>query len=99
MNNKQLIEWIEFILNWLPNILAPVLILFSLLGLGAGLFLMLKPALAIEIQRRVYLKINWRIEPISIEKELRNSRIMGWFLMIISAATIVLMLTNKSALP
>ena len=43
----------------------------------AGLFLFLRPAHAIELQRRFYEKINWRIEPISMQKELRNTKIMG----------------------
>jgi hypothetical protein len=39
-----------------------------------------RPELAIEIQKRFYAKINWRIEPVSMPKEIRNTRIMGWFL-------------------
>ena len=45
-----------------------------------GLFLFLKPTLAIEIQKRFYAKINWRIEPIDFSKEIRNTKIMGIFL-------------------
>ena len=48
-----------------------------------GLLLIFKPSLAIEIQKRFYAQINWRIEPISMEKEVRNTRIMGWFLLVI----------------
>jgi len=32
------------------------------------------------MQRRFYLLINWRIEPVSMEKEIRNTRWMGLFL-------------------
>ncbi|MCM8795197.1 MAG: hypothetical protein NC928_00680 [Candidatus Omnitrophica bacterium] len=60
--------------------------LFSLFGLFYGFFLSLKPHLAIEIQRRFYRRINWNLEPISIEKEIRNTRIMGGFLIVISLA-------------
>lgn len=49
-----------------------------------GLFLFLRPALAIKIQKRFYEKINWRIEPISMPKEIRNTKIMGLFLFFIS---------------
>lgn len=49
-----------------------------------GLFLFLNPALAIEIQKKFYARINWRIEPISIPKEIRNTKIMGLFLIISS---------------
>jgi len=75
------------------------LVLFSIAGLGIGFLLAIKPHLAIEIQRRFYCHINWKIEPISMEKELGNTRLMGWFLIILSIATLGLMLANKSILP
>lgn len=53
----------------------------------AGIFLFLRPASAIEFQRRFYEKINWRIEPISMEKEKRNTKIMGLFLIGVSLLT------------
>ena len=52
-------------------------VLLSILSAGFALFMFFKPALAIEIQRRFYLFINWRIEPVSMQKELRNTKIMG----------------------
>ena len=42
----------------------------------------LRGAGAFEIQRRFYARINWRIEPISFEKEMRNTRLMGVFFVI-----------------
>lgn len=51
----------------------------------AGLFLFLKPVLAIELQRRFYALINWRIEPISMEKEIRNMKMAGLALAVMSA--------------
>lgn len=53
------------------------IIIAVLFAIIAGLFLFLKPAQAIEIQKRFYAKINWRIEPISLQKEIRNTKIMG----------------------
>lgn len=64
-------------------------ILLSILGIAIGLFVFLKPELAIEIQRRFYELINWRIEPISMEKEIRNSKIMGIFLLVVAAITLI----------
>lgn len=55
----------------------------SVFSLGIGVFLIIKPDLAIEIQRIFYEKINWRMEPISMEKEIRNTKIMGAFLIVI----------------
>ncbi len=57
-------------------------ILLLMLSAGVGLFIFFKPALTIEIQKRFYALINWRIEPISMPKELRNTKIMGIFLVV-----------------
>jgi hypothetical protein len=64
----------------MPFSIPPLLILISLSSLIIGLFIFLKPALAIEIQKKFYAKINWHIEPISMQKEVRNTKIMGLFL-------------------
>jgi len=53
-----------------------------------GFFLFLNPTLAIEIQKKFYEKINWRIEPISMQKEVRNTKIMGLFLIVMTAIVI-----------
>jgi len=53
-----------------------------------------KPKKTIEIQIALYRPFNWKIEPISMEKEIKNTRIMGltlFVLGIISLAYIVLM--------
>ena len=57
-----------------------VFIMTALAGLIFGLFLYVKPKEAIEFQKRFYECINWRIEPVSYEKEVRNTRLMGGFL-------------------
>jgi len=74
----------------------PIAMFFSLIGFCVGLLLIFKPTLAIEIQKRFYEKINWKIEPVSMQKEIRNTRIMGWFLIILLIAILVLILANKS---
>ncbi|MBU1998050.1 MAG: hypothetical protein KKE64_00970, partial [Candidatus Omnitrophica bacterium] len=51
-----------------------------LIGFVVGLFISFKPKLAIEIQKRFYLLINWKIEPVNLIKEIRNTVIMGGFL-------------------
>ena len=60
------------------------LLLICVVSLLIGLFIFLKPDSAIQIQKEFYEKINWRIEPISMQKEIRNTRIMGLFLITIS---------------
>ena len=66
-----------------------IAILIIVSSLVIGLWMFLKPALAIEMQRRFYEKINWRITPISMQKELRNTRIMGLFLVCFALMTTV----------
>ncbi|MEE8317829.1 MAG: hypothetical protein V3S13_02840 [Candidatus Omnitrophota bacterium] len=73
----------------MDTMIPAILLLLSVGGLFIGIFLFFRPDLAIEIQRRFYEKINWRIEPISMPKEIRNTRIMGLFLVFISLVTTV----------
>lgn len=56
---------------------------------AAGLFIFFKPALAIKFQIKFYEKINWRMEPIDMRKEIRNTRIMGAFLIITALFIII----------
>lgn len=67
--------------------LTPILI--SVIGIIIGLFVFFKPELTIEIQRKFYERINWRIEPISMQKEIRNTKIMGIFLVVLATVTII----------
>jgi len=55
--------------------------LIFLASIGLGLFLILRPAQAIELQKRFYFKINWRMEPVNMALEIRNTRMMGFMLM------------------
>jgi hypothetical protein len=97
MHKKLVLDLIESILNWMTSLaMLPVLILLSVITLAVGVLLILKPSLAIEIQRRFYEKINWRIEPISMQKEIRNTRLMGWF--IICFLALILSLQNLIAM-
>jgi hypothetical protein len=65
--------------------------LIPTISLFVGLFIFLKPTLTIEIQRRFYEKINWKIEPISMQKEIRNTRLMGLFLIVIAFLALLCM--------
>ncbi len=64
-------------------------VLITMISIIIGLFVFFKPELTIEIQRRFYEKINWRIEPISMQKEIRNTKIMGIFLVAVAIVTII----------
>jgi len=88
-------QFIELIIARLAGIpILPVLILFSLIALVAGAFMVINPRLAIEAQRRFYCRINWNIEPISMPKEIRNTRAMGWFLITLSVTTLFFSFTK-----
>jgi hypothetical protein len=54
-----------------------------------GVWLFARPAHAIEMQRRFYARINWKIEPLSMEKELRNTKVMGIILIAASILTVI----------
>ncbi|MFA5039041.1 MAG: hypothetical protein WC732_05110 [Candidatus Omnitrophota bacterium] len=70
----------------------PVLYVISGVSLVIGLFLYLKPRDAIRIQIAFYKSINWRMEPVSMEKEVRSTRWMGLFLMLASLASVITIL-------
>jgi len=61
----------------------------SVVGIMLGLFVFFKPELTIEIQRKFYEKLNWRIEPISMPKEIRNTKIMAISLVVVSVIAII----------
>ncbi|MBI3602568.1 MAG: hypothetical protein HY209_06740 [Candidatus Omnitrophica bacterium] len=61
-----------------------ILLLIAVATFAFGLFLMTKPLEAFEWQRRFYALINWRIEPISVEKEIRHTKLMGAFLILLT---------------
>jgi hypothetical protein len=67
-----------------------ILTIISAAGVATGMFIFFKPESTIEIQRKFYENINWRIEPVSMKKEIRNTKIMGIFLAALSMAAIAL---------
>ena len=54
-----------------------------------GFFLLLKPSRVIDLQKRFYLKINWQMEPISMPKEIRNTKTMGIFLIVLTVVIVI----------
>ena len=72
------------------------IVIGSILFLNAvfGIFLILKPEKTIKIQIKFYALINWRMEPLSWEKEKRNTRWMGMLLIGVTLGTIFYLLVN-----
>ncbi|MEW6170450.1 MAG: hypothetical protein AB1472_02680 [Candidatus Omnitrophota bacterium] len=64
-------------------------------GTAIGVFLITSPKSAIKIQQKFYAKINWKIEPISLSKEIRNTRIMGFILIILLFAILFILCKNN----
>lgn len=81
MNKQLIVAWV--------GLIPKILMLFSFIAIIIGFALFLNPAFAIEMQRRFYEKINWHIEPISMPKEIRNTKIMGLFLIVVALLTVV----------
>ena len=48
-----------------------------------------KPKKVIDIQTAIYRPFNWKLEPINMEKEIKNTRIMGLVVMILGIVGLV----------
>lgn len=66
-----------------------IVLAISIVSIAMGLFLFFKPFLAIELQKRFYRLINWRIEPVSMQKEIRNTKLMGLFLIVVTLFALI----------
>ena len=51
-----------------------------------------KPKKTIDIQTALYRPFNWKLEPISMEKEIRNTRIMGLVVLILGILSLLYVL-------
>lgn len=72
----------------------PISILVYLFAIVVGLAMFLAPGAIIEFQRKFYEKINWRVEPISMPKEIRNTKLMGLFLVFATFLAVVYILNS-----
>lgn len=61
----------------------------SVMAMVFGALIAWQPKKTIELQMALYRPFNWRLEPISMEKEIRNTRIMGVALLIIGTISLV----------
>ena len=57
-----------------------IFLVVAVFSFGFAFFIIKNPKKIFEIQKKFYALINWRIEPISLEKEIRNTKLMGLFL-------------------
>ena len=100
MDKKQLLELTESAVAWVSRLPLCIIVgIISAIGLFIGFVLVLNPSLAIAIQKKFYEKINWRIEPISMQKEISHTRMMGLFMVIFLLATIYLVFFTELFCP
>jgi hypothetical protein len=65
---------------------------FTVIAIVFGALIAWKPKKTIEIQTALYRPFNWRLEPISWEKEIRNTRIMGLFVLVLGIVSAICIL-------
>ena len=70
-------------------------VIISAFSLLFGMLLLKKPEEAIDLQQKIYEKINWKIEPVSRSKEIRNMRIMGTLLIIFTLSILAFVVWGK----
>ena len=61
----------------------PVSIAFIIVGIVVGLFVFFYPVSVMRMQVKLYEKINWRIEPISLQKEYKRTKYTGLYLVLL----------------
>ena len=71
--------------------LLPLSIMFSVVGIVFGLIMVYKAPLIIKMQIKAFARSNWRMEPISMEKELKNTKISGINLIAVCVLTLIYM--------
>lgn len=72
-----------------PFFLQLVIIVIAILF---GALVAWKPKKTIDIQIALYRPLNWKIEPISMKKEIRNTRLMGLTVLILGIFSLIYIL-------
>jgi len=57
-----------------------------------GALVVWKPKKTIDIQTALYRPFNWKLEPISMEREIKNTRIMGMTVLILGVISLIYIL-------
>ena len=68
------IEWIQ-----------KFLLLVAFAGVALGMFSLIAPAHSIRLYQGIMRLCNWRVEPLDYKRELRNTRVLGTLLALVSA--------------
>lgn len=66
-----------------------IAILFINAGIIFGLWVFFNTEFTMRVQTSFYKRINWFMEPISMQKEIHNTRIMALVLIIVSLVSVI----------
>ncbi|MBI4358234.1 MAG: hypothetical protein HY584_02950 [Candidatus Omnitrophica bacterium] len=72
------IEWVQ-----------AALISVASCGIGLGVLSIALPKRSIQLYQWMMKNFNWRVEPIHYERELRNTRVLGFWLFVMSVLMLV----------
>lgn len=61
------------------------LLIFAIFGIALGIFSLGAPAHSIQLYQGIMRFCNWRVEPLDYTRELRNTRVLGAMLAVLSA--------------
>lgn len=61
-----------------------IFIVIASLAFLFGFYVVSRPKSVISLQQKIYTYVNWRMEPISMPKEIVNTRLMGLFLIAVT---------------
>ncbi|MBI2884885.1 MAG: hypothetical protein HYY15_01785 [Candidatus Omnitrophica bacterium] len=57
----------------------------AVFGVGLGLLSLVNPQRSIRLYQAIMVRFNWRVTPINAAQELRNTRILGSILVLLSS--------------
>lgn len=72
-----------------------VQLMIVIIAIAFGALVAWKPKKVIDMQIALYRPFNWKIEPISMKKEIRNTRIMGFAVLILGVLSLAFLIFGK----
>lgn len=61
-----------------------IFIIIAIFAYIFGFYVYFNPEKMIAFQQKAYSYVNWRMEPISLAKEIRNTKLMGLSLVVVT---------------
>ena len=76
-----------------PTLLLQLVAVAIVLALGFWYFR--QPKKVIKAQQDFYLLFNWKLEPVSMKKEIQNTRFMGKLLMVLAVISFICIIFRR----